>query len=72
MASDVCSRAEAVGGGALAMSLLSFGSQFLFPADHYDNPKWKRLAPPFHEAVGMSLRLVPLRQGVGAQVTLRF
>jgi len=47
MPSDLCSRAEAVGGGALAISLLSFGSQFLFPAEHYDIPKWKRLSSLF-------------------------
>jgi hypothetical protein len=69
----VCSRAESVGLSALAMSMVSFGSQFLFPADRV--PKWHALAPPFREPAGtrpVSLRLVPARQGIGAQVTLRF
>jgi hypothetical protein len=71
MPSDVCSRAEAIGGAAAGMSLLFFGSQFLAPAEHYDHPKWKRLSPPY-QPVALSLRLVPLRHGVGARVTLRF
>jgi hypothetical protein len=68
----ICTRAGAVGGSAAAMSLLFFGSQFLYPAEI---PKWKALTPPFHEPVGarsMSLRLVPGRHGVGAEVSVRF
>jgi hypothetical protein len=71
----ICTRAAAVGLSAAGMSLLFFGSQFLAPAEHYGHPKWMALSPPFHEPVdarSMSLRLVPLRHGVGAQVSVRF
>jgi hypothetical protein len=71
----ICSRGEAVGLATLGMGAFSFGCQFLVPADHYDYPKWKAMAPPFHgpvDAHSMTLRLVPARHGVAAQVTLRF